>query len=51
MIVCVPASQKDLALDTLKALGENAWTVGLVESADQPDKESVVRYAPGLVRA
>lgn len=51
MIVCVPASQKDLALDTLRALGEEAWTVGLVERAPQPDSDSVVRYAPGLIQA
>src|SRR5690554_2901548 len=51
MIVCVPASQKDLALDTLRALGEEAWTVGLVERAPQLDSDSVVRYAPGLIQA
>ncbi|WP_203301089.1 phosphoribosylformylglycinamidine cyclo-ligase [Marinobacter sediminum] len=51
MIVCVPAEQKDLALDTLKALGENAWQVGVVESADNLDDEPTVRYAPGLVSA
>ncbi|AHI29661.1 phosphoribosylformylglycinamidine cyclo-ligase [Marinobacter similis] len=51
MIVCVPAEQKDLALDTLKAQGENAWQVGVVESADNLDDEPTVRYAPGLVSA
>lgn len=49
MIVCVPANQKDLALDTLKALGEKTWQVGLVERADDTEKDAVVRYAPGLL--
>lgn len=51
MIVCVPAEQKDLALNTLKAQGENAWQVGVVESADDLEDEPTVRYAPGLVSA
>ena len=51
MIVCVPAEQKDLALDTLKAQGENAWQVGVVESADDLEDKPTVRYAPGLVSA
>ncbi|WP_417544633.1 phosphoribosylformylglycinamidine cyclo-ligase [Marinobacter sp.] len=49
MIVCVPENQKDLALDTLKALGEKAWQVGLVELAEDTEKDAVVRYAPGLL--
>ncbi|WP_336368530.1 phosphoribosylformylglycinamidine cyclo-ligase [Marinobacter sp. C2H3] len=51
MIVCVPANQKDLAIDTLNAMGETVWQVGLIESADQPDAEAKVRYAPGLLSA
>ncbi|WP_417517708.1 phosphoribosylformylglycinamidine cyclo-ligase [Marinobacter sp.] len=51
MIVCVSESQKDLALDTLKALGEKAWQVGLIERADDSGKDAVVRYAPGLLSA
>ncbi|HEA50924.1 phosphoribosylformylglycinamidine cyclo-ligase [Marinobacter antarcticus] len=49
MIVCVPANQKDLALDTLEALGERAWQVGLIERSDDTEKDAVVRYAPGLL--
>ncbi|MFC7295571.1 phosphoribosylformylglycinamidine cyclo-ligase [Marinobacter aromaticivorans] len=49
MIVCVPANQKDLALDTLNALGETAWQVGVIERADNTDEEAAVRYAPGLL--
>lgn len=51
MIVCVPADQKDLALDTLRAQGENAWQVGVVESTGNLDEEPAVRYAPGLLSA
>ena len=51
MIVCVPADQKDLTLDTLKALGENAWQVGVVESTSDLDEEPTVRYAPGMLSA
>ncbi len=49
MIVCVPANQKDLALDTLNALGETAWQVGVIERADNTEEEAAVRYAPGLL--
>ncbi len=51
MIVCVPADQKGLAIDTLTAMGEKVWQVGVIESADQPDANPVVRYAPGLLSA
>ena len=51
MIVCVPPNQKDLAIDTLNAMGETVWQVGVLESADQPDQEPEVRYAPGLLSA
>ena len=51
MIVCVPADQKELALDTLKAQGENAWQVGVIEVADDLEAEAKVRYAPGLLSA
>lgn len=51
MIVCVPANQKELALDTLKALGEHAWQVGLIERADDEQADACVRYAPGLLSA
>ena len=51
MIVCVPADQKDLAVDTLNALGETVWQVGVIEAADSPDAPSKVRYAPGLLKA
>jgi len=47
--VCVPANQKELALDTLQALGENAWAVGMVEAADDKSASASVRYAPGLL--
>ncbi|SOB75924.1 phosphoribosylformylglycinamidine cyclo-ligase [Marinobacter sp. LV10R510-11A] len=49
MVVCVPESQKELALDALKALGEKAWQVGLIERAEDTEKDAVVRYAPGLL--
>ncbi|NWN90855.1 phosphoribosylformylglycinamidine cyclo-ligase [Marinobacter adhaerens] len=49
MVVCVPESQKDLALDTLRALGEKAWQVGEIERAEDADAEAVVRYAPGYL--
>ena len=51
MIVCVPASQKDLALSKLNELGEKAWQVGTIESAETPDAEPAVRYVPGRLQA
>ncbi|MCK0106402.1 phosphoribosylformylglycinamidine cyclo-ligase [Marinobacter sp. S0848L] len=51
MIVCVPEDQKDLAIDTLNALGETVWQVGVIENADASDAASEVRYAPGLLKA
>ncbi|HET8849764.1 MAG TPA: phosphoribosylformylglycinamidine cyclo-ligase [Marinobacter sp.] len=51
MIVCVPPNQKDLAIDTLNAMGETVWQVGVLETAEQPDQEPEVRYAPGLLSA
>ncbi|CAN0564101.1 unnamed protein product [Ectocarpus sp. 12 AP-2014] len=49
MIVCVPANQKDLAIDTLNAMGEKTWQIGVIESADDAAANPVVRYAPGLL--
>ena len=51
MIVCVPADQKDLAVDTLNAMGEKVWQVGVMEAADASDAEPKVRYAPELLKA
>ncbi len=51
MIVCVPASQKDLALGKLRELGEEAWQVGTIVSAESPDAEPEVRYAAGRLQA
>jgi len=51
MIVCVPAEQKQLAIDTLNALGETVWQVGALEAADNADQAAEVRYAPGLLKA
>ena len=51
MIVCVPADQKDLAIDTLNAMGEKVWQVGVMEAADASDAEPKVRYAPELLKA
>ncbi len=51
MIVCVPADQKDLAIDTLNAMGEKVWQVGVLESAEAADAKPAVRYAPGLLKA
>ena len=42
--------QKDLALDTLSALGENAWQIGTIEGQDDHTKSAQVRYAPGLLK-
>ncbi|MFO8140843.1 MAG: phosphoribosylformylglycinamidine cyclo-ligase [Marinobacter sp.] len=50
MIVCVPAEQKDLAIDTLTAMGEKVWQVGVLEKADASDAKPEVRYAPGLLK-
>lgn len=49
MVVCVPANQKDLALDILKGLGETAWQLGVIEAADSSSASASVRYAPGLL--
>ncbi|MGC8121512.1 phosphoribosylformylglycinamidine cyclo-ligase [Marinobacter sp. VGCF2001] len=51
MLVCVPEDQKALAMDTLTAMGENVWQIGVMEAADTSDAEPVVRYAPGLLKA
>lgn len=51
MIVCVPADQKDLAIDTLNAMGEKVWQVGVMEAASASDAEPKVRYAPELLKA
>ncbi|MBN7771708.1 phosphoribosylformylglycinamidine cyclo-ligase [Marinobacter daepoensis] len=51
MLVCVPEEQKALAIDTLTAMGENVWQIGVMESAETSDAEPVVRYAPGLLTA
>ncbi|MDR9425954.1 MAG: phosphoribosylformylglycinamidine cyclo-ligase [Marinobacter sp.] len=51
MIVCVPAEQKDLAIDTLNAMGETVWQIGNLEAAESADQEAEVRYAPGLLKA
>ncbi|WP_372964067.1 phosphoribosylformylglycinamidine cyclo-ligase [Marinobacter sp.] len=51
MIVCVPADQKDLAIDTLKTLGERVWQVGVIETAETSSSASEIRYAPGLLKA
>jgi phosphoribosylformylglycinamidine cyclo-ligase len=51
MIVCVPANQKDLALDTLQGLGETAWQVGVIEAAEDLSAAASVRYAPGLLNS
>ncbi|SFR41135.1 phosphoribosylformylglycinamidine cyclo-ligase [Marinobacter daqiaonensis] len=50
MIVCVPQDQKALALDTLAAMGEVAWQVGVLESQPDHDAPADVRYAPGLMQ-
>ncbi|SDW53418.1 phosphoribosylformylglycinamidine cyclo-ligase [Marinobacter mobilis] len=46
MIICVPANQKQLALDALASMGEQAWQVGVIESQDDASADPVVRYAP-----
>ncbi|PSF14938.1 phosphoribosylformylglycinamidine cyclo-ligase [Marinobacter shengliensis] len=51
MIVCVPADQKELAMDALNAMGEKVWQVGVIEAASSADDEPKVRYAPGLLTA
>lgn len=49
MVICVPESQKELALDALKVLGEKTWQLGVVERAENTENDAVVRYAPGLL--
>lgn len=49
MVVCVPEEQVELALDTLRAMGETAWALGRIEAADDLQKKAEVRYAPGLL--
>ncbi|MBL3558109.1 MULTISPECIES: phosphoribosylformylglycinamidine cyclo-ligase [Marinobacter] len=51
MVVCVPANQRELALDTLNALGEKVWQIGVIETADDPAASASVRYVPGLLSA
>lgn len=51
MVICVPQDQKALAMDTLKAMGEKVWQIGVMEAAESSDAEPVVRYAPGLLTA
>ncbi|PSF05316.1 phosphoribosylformylglycinamidine cyclo-ligase [Marinobacter fuscus] len=51
MIVCVPEDQKALAIDTLQAMGETVWQVGIMESSGNSEQEPSVRYAPGLLKA
>lgn len=51
MVVCVPANQRELALDTLNALGEKVWQIGVIEAADDSASSASVRYAPGLLSA
>ena len=49
MIVCVPANQKQLALDALNSMGESAWQVGVIEKLADAGAAPEVRYAPGLL--
>lgn len=49
MVICVPASDRELALDTLSALGEKAWTLGVIEALADRDAEPGVRYQAGLL--
>lgn len=49
MVVCIPANQRELALDTLNALGEKVWQVGIIEAAEDSASSASVRYAPGLL--
>jgi phosphoribosylformylglycinamidine cyclo-ligase len=38
-------------MDTLNAMGEKVWQIGVMEAAESSDAEPVVRYAPGLLTA
>ncbi|WP_152207072.1 phosphoribosylformylglycinamidine cyclo-ligase [Marinobacter changyiensis] len=51
MVVCVPADQVSLTLDTLNALGENAWQLGVIERLEDNKAKPEVRYAAGLLQA
>ncbi len=51
MIVCVPADQRELTLDTLASMGERAWQIGVVERPTGASDKPSVRYAPGLLSA
>lgn len=48
MIVCVPEDQAPKAIDTLIGLGENAWRLGHVESAEGNEP---VQYRPGAAQS
>ncbi|MDI9246852.1 phosphoribosylformylglycinamidine cyclo-ligase [Marinobacter sp. CHS3-4] len=49
MVICVPANQKDLAMDILTAQGESVWQIGAIEAAEDNAAKASVRYAPGLL--
>ncbi|MDX5299992.1 MAG: phosphoribosylformylglycinamidine cyclo-ligase [Gammaproteobacteria bacterium] len=34
MVICVSAAEADIALDTLRAAGENVWTIGRIEAGE-----------------
>lgn len=47
MVICVPETDRSLALDTLSALGETAWVIGSIEAQDDHKAEPCVRYRTG----
>lgn len=47
MVICVPETDRSLALDTLSALGETAWVIGAIEALDDHTAEPCVRYRNG----
>ncbi|WP_166252572.1 phosphoribosylformylglycinamidine cyclo-ligase [Marinobacter salicampi] len=51
MVICVPSDHLSLALDTLAALGENAWHLGRIKSLPDRSANAEVRYEPGLIKA
>jgi phosphoribosylformylglycinamidine cyclo-ligase len=43
MVIAVPSHTKDQALSLLKELGENAWEIGVIESAETTEEQVEMR--------
>ncbi|OEY67796.1 phosphoribosylformylglycinamidine cyclo-ligase [Marinobacter sp. X15-166B] len=49
MVVCVAEAQRELALDILASMGENAWQIGVIERPAGKTGKPCVRYSPGFL--